>query len=158
MDDADFTPTRATVTAKRASTFYGMVSFPSNLNVVGVRVRTDRSGSRLYRPDKEWPVLRGTLWRQSPTRANLYGSGFKPRLGIYDDWETPVPLRIDIQHGEADITEVSQDILGLTKLNYNACNAGDSQPVTVKFSDAVDEILVSNPTVKERQPTFEFYI
>ena len=131
---------------------------PGNLKVVGVRVRADRYGPRLYRPDKEWPVLRGTLWRQSPTRAYLYGAGFKPRLGTYDGWETPVPLQIDIQHGEADITEVSQDILGLTKLNYNACSAGDSQPVTVKFSDAVGEILVSNPTVTDRQPTFKFYI
>ena len=130
----------------------------SNLKVVGVRVRTDRYGPRLYRPDKEWPVLRGTLWQQSPTRAYLYGTGFKPRLGTYDGWETPVPLQIDIQHGEADITEVAQDILGLTKLNYNACNSGDSRPVTVKFSDAVGEILVSNPTVTERQPTFKYYI
>ncbi len=139
--------------------FYGYRSAaPSNLNVVGVRVRTDRSGPRLYRPDQEWPVLRGTLWRQSPARAYLYGTGFKPRLGTYDGWETPVPLRIDIQHGDADIDQVSKDILGLTKLNYNACNAGDSQPVTVKFSDAVGEILVSNPTIKERQPTFKFYI
>ena len=55
-------------------------------------------------------------------------------------------------------SEVAQDILGLTKLNYNSCNAGDTQPVTVKFSDAVGEILVSNPTVTERQPTFKFYI
>ena len=129
-----------------------------NMKVVGVRVRSDPYGPRLYRPDKEWPVLRGTLWRQSPTRAYLYGTGFKPRLGTYDGSETPVPLRIDVQHGEADITEVAQDILGLTKLNYNACNAGDSQPVTVKFSDAVGEILVSNSTIKERQQTFKFYI
>ena len=130
----------------------------SNLKVVGIRVSVDRQGPRLYRPDKNWPVLRGTLWRQSPTQAYLYGTGFKPRLGTYDGWETPAPLRIDIQHGDADITEVAQDILGLTKLNYNACNAGDSQPVTVKFSDAVGEILVNNPTVTERQPTFKFYI
>jgi hypothetical protein len=34
-----------------------------------------------------------------------------------------------------------------TKLNYNACKLGDSQPVTVKFSDAVGEILISNPSV-----------
>lgn len=131
---------------------------PGNMKVVGVRVRTDRNGPRLYRPDKKWPVLRGTLWRLSPTRAYLYGTGFKPRLQTYDGWETPVPLQIDIQHGEADITEVAQDILGLTKLNYNACNAGDSQPVTVKFSDAVGEILVSNPTVTDLQHTFKYYI
>ena len=63
-----------------------------------------------------------------------------------------------MQHGDADITEVARDILGLTKLNYNACTLGDAQPVTVKFSDAVGEILVSNPTITERRPQFKFYI
>lgn len=131
---------------------------PAGLKVVGVRVRPSRDGPRLYRPDKQWPVLRGTLWQHSSSRGYLFGSGFKPRLGTHDGWETPVPLQIDIQHGDADIVDVARDILGLTKLNYNACNAGDTQPVTVKFSDAVGEILVSNPTVTERQPTFKFYI
>jgi 2-methylisocitrate lyase-like PEP mutase family enzyme len=70
----------------------------------------------------------------------------------------PVPLRIDIEHGEGDIEQVAKDILSLTKLNYNACKLGDSEPVTVAFSDAVGEILVSNPTVKERRPNFKFYI
>ena len=131
---------------------------PDGLKVVGIRVRPYRDGPRLYRPDKRWPVIRGTLWKHSPTRGYLFGSGFKPRLGTYDGWETPVPLQIDIQHGDADIVDVANDILGLTKLNYNACNAGDTQPVTVKFSDAVGEILVSNPTVTDRRPTFRFYI
>ena len=47
-----------------------------------------------------------------------------------------MPLRIDVQHGEASIEQVAQDILGLTKLNYNACKLGESRPVTVGFSDA----------------------
>lgn len=128
------------------------------LKVVGIRVRSRRNGPRLYRPDKNWPVIRGTLWQHSPTRGYLFGSGFKPRIGTYDGWETPAPLQIDIQHGDADLVDVARDILGLTKLNYNACNAGDIQPVTVGFSDAVGEILVSNPTVTIRQPTFKFYI
>jgi len=69
-----------------------------------------------------------------------------------------VPLRIDVQHGEAPIELVAQDILGLTKLNYNACRLGESQPVTIKFSDAVGEILISNPTVTEHRPNFKFSI
>ena len=121
-------------------------------------MRPWRNGPRLYRPDKRWPVIRGTLWQHSPTRGYLFGSGFKPRLGTYDGWETPVLLQIDIQHGDAGIVDVARDILGLTKLNYNTCNAGDTQPVTVGFSDAVGEILVSNPTVTNQQPTFRFYI
>ena len=88
---------------------------PDGLRVVGVRVRPDRFGPRLYRPGKPWPVLRGTFWQHSPTRGYLFGSGFKPRLATYDGWETPVPLQIDIQHGDADLIEVAQDIFGLTK-------------------------------------------
>ena len=131
---------------------------PAGATVTGIRVRTDRNGVRLFRPGMDWPVLRGSFWRYSPSRGYLFASGFKPRLGTYDGWETPAPLQIDIQHGEVDLADVAQDILRLTKLNYNACNSGEAQPVTVKFSDAVGEILVSNPTVTERQPTFKFYI
>jgi hypothetical protein len=130
---------------------------PAGCKLVGIRVRKDRFGPRLFR-DGKMPVLRGTFWRLSDRSAYLYGIGFKPRLATYDGWEVPAPLSITIQHGEADIEAVARDILALTKLNYNACSLGDSQPVTVGFSDAVGEILISNPTVKVRRPNFKYYI
>jgi hypothetical protein len=130
---------------------------PPGCKLVGVRVRSDSLGPRLFR-DGTMPVLRGTLLKTGARSALLYAAGFKPRLGTYDGWETPVPLRIDIQHGEAPIEVVAADILGLTKLNYNACRVGDGQPVTVGFSDAVGEILISNPTITDRRPNFKFYI
>ena len=80
------------------------------------------------------------------------------RVGLTTAGQFPVPLRIEIQHGEAPIEQVAIDILGLTKLNYNACRLGDGQLVTISFSDAVREILISNPTITERRPTFKFYI
>ncbi len=131
---------------------------PKGVKLVGVRVRADRHRTpRLFRIG-DMPVLRGTFWRISNRSGLLWGSGFKPRIATYDGWETPVPLRIDIQHGDAPIERVAQDIFGLTKLNYNACHLGESQPVTVGFSDAVGEILISNPTVAHRKPQFKFYI
>lgn len=132
---------------------------PKNARLVGVRVQKDREGLRMFRPG-EFAVLRGTCWQVSDRMGYLWTSGFKPRLATYDGWETPVPLRIDIQRGDADFQQVATDIFGLTKLNYNSCRLGDSQPVTVKFSDAVGEILVSNPTipVSEILPQFRFYI
>lgn len=130
---------------------------PAGCKIVGVRVRADSAGTRLYRIGTR-PVLRGTFLKEDDRSGYLYASGFKPRLGTYDGWETPVPLRINIQHGEASIVQVAKDILSLTKLNYNACKLGDSQPVTVGFSDAVGEILVSNPTITDRRPNFKFYI
>ena len=105
-----------------------------------------------------YPVMRGTFWALSERTGYLFGSGVVPRLGTYPGAESPVPLRIDIQHGASDIYQVARDILALTKLNYNECKIGDSEPVTIGFSGAVGEILVSNPTVLYRSPKFKFYI
>ena len=44
---------------------------------------------------------------------------------------------------------VLKDILALTKLNYNTCIFGDGMPITLKFADAVGEILTAGP-IKER--------
>ena len=130
---------------------------PAGAKIVGIRVKQERDRLRAFRPGK-YPIMRGTMWRGSEGTAYLWTSGFKPSLLTYDGFETPVPLRIDIQHGEAEIAQVSTDILGLTKLNYNACKLGDANPVTIKFSDAVGEILVSNPNVKDCRPNFRYYI
>ncbi len=130
---------------------------PNGVKLVAVRIRAKITPVRLYRQGK-YPVLRGMFWRVSDTTAFLWTSGYKPSLETYDGAEVPVPLQIDIQHGEGDIDQVARDILSLTKLNYNACRLAKSEPVTVGFSDAVGEILISNPKVKERRPQFRFYI
>ena len=130
---------------------------PAGVKLVAVRIRPKVTPIRLYRQGK-YPVLRGMFWRISDSTSFLWTSGYKPSLETYDGAEVPVPLQIDIQHGDGSIDQVTRDILSLTKLNYNACRLAKSEPVTVGFSDAVGEILVSNPEVKERRPQFRFYI
>jgi len=130
---------------------------PDGTKLVAVRVRNASNGLRLFRSQTR-PVLRGTFLRVDERSGYLWASGFKPELATYDGSDVPVPLSIEVQHGEADVEQVASDILGLTKLNYNACKLGDSQPVTVAFSDAVGEILLSNPGVAKRRPQFRYYI
>jgi len=56
------------------------------------------------------------------------------------------------------LTSVLTDIMGLTKINYNACNFSDAVPVTIRFADKVGEVLVMGSAAgSERQP-FKFYI
>ena len=130
----------------------------NNVKVVGVRVRSERrEGVRLFR-DGNYPVQRGTLWRLGQSSAFLWGSGFEPGIGTYRGAEVPVPLRLDVQHGDADIEQVAQDIMGLTKLNYNACRPGDRLPVTIGFSDKVGEILIGNRGIEAAHPQFKYYI
>lgn len=129
---------------------------PEGVKLVGVRVSPSR-GLRAYRLQTR-PVIRGSFWRTSSRSGYLWASGFKPSLRTYEGFDVPEPLRIEIQHGDADITEVARDIFGLTKLNYNACKLGESQPVTVRFSDAVGEILVANQGAKYFLPNFKYYV
>lgn len=126
---------------------------PPNVKLVAIRVRQDRGGLRLYRYDEhpnvakrgQHPVQRGVFWQRSDRHGLLFTNGFKPRIATYDGFEVPVPLAITIQHGDAEIIQVAKDILGLTKLNYNTCQLGEGQPITVKYSDRVGEILLANP-------------
>jgi hypothetical protein len=134
-----------------------LAACPPGVKLIGVRVRLDRDGIRLFRPGSR-PVLRGTFLKTDRRNGLLWASGFKPRLGTYDGWEIPAPLQISIQHGAAEIEQVASDIFALTKLNYNACHLGDSEPVTILFSNAVGEVLISNPTIRTRLPNFKFYI
>lgn len=46
----------------------------------------------------------------------------------------------------------------LTKLNYNSCLFNDRLPVTIKFANAVGEILISAPQTEEPKLPFKFYI
>jgi hypothetical protein len=141
---------------------------PSGAQIVGIRVRQDRSGPRLFRHDEhpqparrgKHPVLRGTFWQRTQRHGLLFTTGFKPRIGTYDGWEIPVPLSITVQQGETDLVTVAKDILGLTKLNYNACQLGESQPITVKYSDRIGEILLANPEVPREhwRHNFKYYI
>lgn len=141
---------------------------PEGVSLVGIRVRKDPFGPRLFRHDDHpnparrgmHPILRGIFWQRTERHGLLFTSGFKPRLATYDGWEVPVPVSITVQHGAADLIQVAKDIFGLTKLNYNACELGESQPITVKYSDRIGEILLANPEVPRDQwrHNFKYYI
>ncbi len=141
---------------------------PQGVKLVGIRVRKDRLGPRLFRHDMHpdnhrrgmYPVLRGTLWERTPRYGLLFTTGFKQRVAAYDGWELPIPLDIRIQFGDACLKQVASDILALTKVNYNACQLGESEPITVKYSDRVGEVLLSNPKLPQDRwrHSFKYYI
>jgi hypothetical protein len=128
----------------------------SSTNLVGIRIR-DESDLKLYRMGDN-PVLRGLAHIRDQRTAYLWTKGYTPRLRTYPGREVPKPLLIDVCRGGVDIETVLNDIMALTKLNYNACVFADGDPVTLKFADAVGEILTAGP-VKDVPPLpFKHYI
>lgn len=130
-------------------------AIPHATKLVGVRIR-EAEDLRVYRIGRHAP-LRGLAYVRDGRTAFLWASGFIPRLQTYPGREVPKPLLVDVCRGRADIETVLKDVLALTKLNYNACIYGDGEPVTLKFADAVGEILTAGPVEVAPLP-FKHYI
>lgn len=129
---------------------------PNETHLVGVRIRST-SELKLYRAGK-MPVLRGTAYLPTERTGYLWTKGFIPRLDTYPGWEVPNPLLIQIHRGKADLLRVMTDVMGLTKINFNTCQFADGQPVTLKFADAVGEILTAAPVPDLPPLPFRHYI
>jgi hypothetical protein len=125
-------------------------------NLVGVTI-AEGDRFKLFSRGRT-PVLRGIASVIEDRHAYLWTRGFIPRLQTYPGLEVPNPLYISIARGAEDIQVVLEDVLALTKLNYNACNYGDGLPVTLKFADAVGEILTAGPIAKTPPLPFKHYI
>jgi len=65
-----------------------------------------------------YPVLRGTLISLTEKEHILFTSGYVSRIRTYPGLSIPQPLLI-IHEGDSEIKEICNEILGLTKLNWN---------------------------------------
>jgi hypothetical protein len=133
---------------------------PSTTNVVGVRIRTTGGETKLFR-DGDYPVLRGTAMLLDDRNAYLWTNGYVPQLDTYIGPETPNPLFITALKSKLvmpPMARILEDIMGLTKINYNSCNYNDGLPVTVRFAEMVGDVLTMGSAKQaERQP-FKYYI
>lgn len=129
---------------------------PEGTQLTGIKIQKSNR-LKVYRAGRK-PLARGTAWVIGDRKAYLWTSGYIPRLATYPGWEVPNPLEVDIQRGEGDIKTVLRDVLGLTKLNYNACLFGDSRPVTLRFADVVGNILTATPEREYPPLPFRYYI
>ena len=129
---------------------------PKGTDLVGVRI-THASGLKLY-TQREMPALRGMALPITDRRGFLWTKGFVPRLRTYPGWEVPNPLFVDIHRGDANIRTVMEDVMCLTKVNFNGCIFADGLPVTLKFADAVGEILTAAPVGDLPPLPFRHYI
>lgn len=124
--------------------------------LVGVRIQPSKE-IKLFRYGKS-PVLRGASLKLSARKGYLWTVGFIPQLQTYPGREAPNPLMVEVTRGDADLDQVMRDVLGLTKLNFNACIFGDGIPVTLRFADDVGEILTAAPIDDLPPLPFKHYI
>jgi len=133
---------------------------PKETTLVGVRIRSTYGETKLFR-NGDYPALRGTAIILDSQNAYFWTTGYLPQLDTYIGPETPNPLFISVLRTSNEmppLENVLTDIMGLTKINYNACNFNDGLPVTVRFADKVGDVLsMGSAKGAEKQP-FKFYV
>lgn len=130
---------------------------PRRTNLVGVQIRDARDDLKLFRSGK-YPVIRGTAVSLTDRNAYLWTPGYVPRLDTYMGPETPNPIQVKVSRGKCSLKTVLSDVFGLTKINFNSCLYNDRLPVTIRFADAVGDVLVSAPILGEPRLPFKYYI
>lgn len=126
-------------------------------NVVGVQIADGWDYLKLFRSGA-YPTIRGTAMLLGERSAFLWTSGYVPRLDTYMGPETPNPLQVTVRRGTASLDTVLSDVLSLTKINFNTCLFNDRSPVTIRFADAIGDVLGAAPLRTEPRLPFKFYI
>lgn len=86
-------------------------------------------------------VLRGTAVDFGAKKGLVYTTGYAPFLRCYSGFRIPQPLEITENWGSLTFRECAEDILRLTKLNWNTSAFCTHDPITLAFSRRVGEIL-----------------
>lgn len=95
---------------------------------------------RLFRSAKH-PPLRGTLLSLDAHRHVLYTRGSVPFYGTYPGMYIPSPLSFRLVETESSPEHLAEELLALTKMNWNQTQLDGRQPITIRTADRVGEIL-----------------
>lgn len=106
----------------------------------------------------KYPPMRGTYFSVGNIDY-LYTTGFIHELGEFHGLHVPSPILIADHIGQDTPREtLLNEILTLTKMNWNSSRLGGRLPITLKFSRLVGEILREIPPELEPLPNYKYYM
>lgn len=114
-------------------------------------------GLRFYRTGTE-PAVRGTYVALGPGEGLLFTRGYVPFLRRYPGMRVPRPLEILEHHGSASMISIAQEILALTKLDWNTTMFAGKEPITTAFAEDVGQILAELPANMQARTSYRFYM
>ncbi len=96
---------------------------------------------KLLREWGEYPIFRGAMMKMNDKMALFYTTGYIPYYETFPGMHIPHGFEVSIYSGDNTIRKICEEILALSKLNFNNCNYYDSLPITLRFSKKVGEIV-----------------
>lgn len=117
----------------------------------------NKSLTRLFR-DGAYPPLRGTILSLDKSAHILYTRGSVPYFSTYPGMYVPRPLKFQIVQAEQSPRHLAQELLALTKLNWNNTQFDGGEPITMRVADQVGKVLKYVPEGALVQPRYSFYM
>lgn len=115
------------------------------------------SDFRLYR-EKAYPPLRGTHLRLSDKHHLLYTRGSVPYYETYTGMYIPRALEVTLFEYDEDPNLICDEILALTKMNWNNAQFDRKLPITLECAQNVGEILKYLDEGDRMQLRYSFYM
>jgi hypothetical protein len=105
---------------------------------------------------KETSWIHKTFFWQD--QSILYTRGSVPFFETYPGLYVPRPTHITIESAEQSMRFLSQEILALTKLNWNSTQFDGFSPVTLRASREVGKVLRFCEAGQKIEPRYSFYM
>lgn len=122
------------------------------LDLVVVR----RSGVRLLRAGQS-PMVRGTSLLFDNSSGIVYLKGTVPYFQVYPGAYIPRAIEFIREDGETSATELAQEIVALSKLNFNNTQFDSGDPITVRAARRVGDILKHVQSGKKVNARFRYF-
>lgn len=103
-----------------------------------------------------YPPAVGTLCTVNNDRTFLFTTGFMPELGTYPGPHVPQPF--EVQCIGEDASEAAQDVLNLTRMNWNTADIRAKWPVSLSFARRVGGILDEYGDEELADTSFRYFL
>jgi hypothetical protein len=112
---------------------------------------------RLFRMG-DHAVLRGTYVRLEERRAVLFTRGTVDFYRLYPGMYVPVPLGLRVALGEHPVDHLAEEILALSKMNWNQSQLDGRMPITLRAAARVANVLKHVPPGSAVAPSYATYM
>lgn len=108
--------------------------------------------------DKDYPPKRGTLLTMSESDGILYTRGTIDFYKTYPGMYVPNPLRVTAYDQDSSLESLGEEILGLTKMNWNNTQLDGRLPITLECARKIGDIMKYVEPEERPQVSYSFYM
>lgn len=108
--------------------------------------------------DGDYPPKRGTLLALAENEGILYTRGTIDYYKTYPGSYVPNPLKVTVYEQDASLEALCEEILGLTKMNWNNTQMDGRLPITLECASKIGDIMKYVGELERPQVSYSYYM